>query len=415
MEFTKGRNQWRKPAGKSYKVLFAGDTDPRMQGEELTANGHSDKIMKEIKPVFDAADCRIIQWETAVTEAETPIDKSGPNLKIRPACLSLLNYLGVDIALLANNHVGDYGPEAVNETIRHLTKNGQKTVGAGKDLAAALKPLKFKLGNIPVTLINLCENEFGGAREDRAGTATMQTLRDLAAVREAKSAGGLVFVALHGGHETNPFPSPRMSELFRALIDAGADLVWNCHTHCPEGIELWNGKPIVYSPGNFYFPPRYAHPSGASNCWWCGYMVQFEVDAEGVSGLSVIPYQQYPDHVSLLKGERYKKFFDYMKILCEPLDKPEELQHKFDVWCTGPGLGYMSQIPTFNGIWEPNWKNRDVVKRYLSIRNLFSCEAHHDMLRRTLMLIEQYKITALKEEFPEIQKLQKPDFLDPQP
>ena len=63
--------------------------------------------------------------------------------------------------------------------------------------------------------------------------------------------------------------------------------------------------------------------------------------------------------------------------------------------------------------WEPDWRNRDVVKRHLGVRNINTCESHHDMVRRTMILVERYEITALKEERPKVQALQRPDWIEP--
>jgi hypothetical protein len=63
--------------------------------------------------------------------------------------------------------------------------------------------------------------------------------------------------------------------------------------------------------------------------------------------------------------------------------------------------------------WEPNWRNRDVVKRHLGVRNINTCESHHDMVRRTLLLIERYEITDLKEEKNKVLELQKPEWIRP--
>ena len=412
MKFVNRCNNWRESAQENYSAIFAGDICPRAAGLDVLMEGKVDQVFKEVKPFFDSADLRIVQWETTVTEAETPIDKTGPNLKVPLKCTDIISHLNVDVALLANNHIGDFGPDVTMETIGHLTAAGAKTVGAGKNFEDARKALELNCGNIRISLLNYAENEYGGAREERAGVATLAIFKILDEIRAEKAKGNLVFVALHGGHETNPFPSPRMVEMFRAFIDAGADLLWNCHTHCPEGVELWNGKPIVYCPGNFFFPS--GKPEWALPTWFGGYLVKFKFDAQGVYGMELIPYQQIQTSIEVLSGEREKEFFDYMEILSAPLSDPAALQHWFDIWCAGSGLAHLHGLGAVDqNTWEPDWRNRDIVKRHLGVRNINTCESHHDMVRRTLLLIERYEITALKDEKGKVLELQKPTWIRP--
>ena len=128
--------------------------------------------------------------------------------------------------------------------------------------------------------------------------------------------------------------------------------------------------------------------------------------------MEVIPYQQIQTLIEVLEGEREKKFFEYMDILSEPLSDPAALQHWFDIWCSGSGLAHVRGLGAVDQEkWEPDWRNRDVVKRHLGVRNINTCESHHDMVRRTMLLIERYEITALKEEQDKVKALQSPDWI----
>ena len=134
--------QWRTPGSQNFSMAVAGDFSPR---EENCADvaARAAEITAPVKPFFDTADMRVLQWECAVTRQDTPIDKIGPNHRCYPECTVFATALGIDTVLLANNHTGDHGPAAVMETIEKLQKRGLKTVGAGADLAAACRPLPF--------------------------------------------------------------------------------------------------------------------------------------------------------------------------------------------------------------------------------------------------------------------------------
>ena len=144
------------------------------------------------------------------------------------------------------------------------------------------------------------------------------------------------------------------------------------------------------------------------------YLIHIAIGAQGVYGMEVTPYQQVQTSIELFDAEREKKFFDYLEFLSAPLSDPAALQHWFDIWCSGSGLHHVRALGAVDQeTWEPDWRNRDVVKKHLGVRNINTCESHHDMVRRTLLLIERYEITALKDEKYKVQELQKPDWIRP--
>lgn len=67
-------------------------------------------------------------------------------------------------------------------------------------------------------------------------------------------------------------------ELYRHFIDLGAEAVIAMHTHCPQGYEFYNGKPIVYSMGNFFFP----HKKDKEKSWYHGYMSELDISRDGI-------------------------------------------------------------------------------------------------------------------------------------
>lgn len=98
MKFVNRCNNWREGGNENYSVLFAGDICPRAAGLDALMEGKVADVFKEVKPVFDSADLRVVQWETTVTDSETPIDKTGPNLKVPQKCTEIISHLKVDVA-----------------------------------------------------------------------------------------------------------------------------------------------------------------------------------------------------------------------------------------------------------------------------------------------------------------------------
>lgn len=169
LTFKDGKETFRKSQSiESVEVLITGDCCPWDKAIAPVCAGKSSEILSGIQAALNDCDLSVVQFETPLTHAETPITKSGPNLKCPPECVGFVKAGGFDIAALANNHIGDFGPEPVMETIGILEKNGIKTVGAGKNLEAANKPLVVSSQGMKIAFINIAENEFGSAGQRQA-------------------------------------------------------------------------------------------------------------------------------------------------------------------------------------------------------------------------------------------------------
>ncbi len=401
----------REPVGKTFSVVITGDVCPKFAEAQDQAIHHADTLTAGVKPFIASADLKIMQWETTLTAADTPIDKCGPNLKCPPECLNLGKALDIDVMLLANNHVGDFGPDVVLETITHIEKAGFKHVGAGKNLADSKKPLYLDCNGLKVVIVNFAENEFGTAGPAKAGVAPMDPFGNIRQIREVRQNADIVIVAIHGGHEHYGYPSPRMVELYRQYASAGADIVWGCHTHCNVGCEVFEDVPIVYSPGNFYFP--YPEFSGSQKgCWKTGYLSKFHCDEKGVYALELQPYKFSMTAISTLEPEDEKLFFEYYEKISAVIQDPEKIQKYFEAWCTHSGISYLSCMNHEKvQNWPPDWNSHEIVKSWLSRRNLFTCEAHNDLMKQTLRLIEEYRIDEAKKLLPEVLALQSPPWM----
>ena len=382
--------QWRTSGAAARKILLAGDVSPNAVNiGDILAAGPAN-IFGGVKPFFDAADLSIVQWEVPLAEESdrAPIAKSGPNLVCDPRGAELAKFLGADVALLANNHVGDHGGRAVGSTIRALEAAGLRTVGAGKDLAEASKPLRIDLGGLKLAIVNAAEHEFGTATRTEAGSAPLDVPGIAETIRAEREAGCRVLVALHGGHEHDPFPSPRMVKLFRMFADCGADAVFNCHTHCPEGTEVHDGVPIIYSPGNFYFP-LWRENSKPRPVWFLGYLAVVGIDEAGAFSLETIPYRFSDARVSPLEGDDRESFDRYMKKLSRPLADMRELERLFDLWCLRSGFCYVrNSLRKIEGA-GLDFSDPETVKKYLPQRNTYTCESHCDMVGNFYRLAER--------------------------
>lgn len=393
--------QWRQGEEKNFSVAIAGDFCPREENcADLTARAF--EITAPVKPFFDGADVKMLQWECTVTRQDTPIDKSGPNHRCYPECAVFAQALGIDTVLLANNHTGDYGDPGVKDTLDTFKGLGIRTLGAGMNGEEAAQPLRLTQNGIKVSFLNAAEYEFGIASGSRGGSNALDPVLLASQIRAEKAAGNLVVAVLHGGHEHLPYPSPRMCSWFRFFAECGADAVFNCHTHCPLGYEIRNGIPIVYSPGNFYFPNR---PTSLP-CWYIGYVPKFYFDPQGAYAMELLPYFNYKAGLKLMDEEQSQAFFAYLDGLCAPIADKEALQKIFNSWSANSS--YFSSV---FGRQKPDFGKREEVAGSLGLRNLMTCQSHYDILRNDLLLMEQYQLTEAQKGMELIEKAQRPEFV----
>ena len=236
------------------KILIAGDFCPQNRVSSLLDDGKYEAVLGDIKPINEQADYSIVNFECPIIYGgEKPIIKCGPNLSCSKKGLEAVKWAGFDCITLANNHFLDYGEDGVENTISACKEIGLDNVGGGATLAEATRILYKEIKGSRVGIINCCEHEFSIATETTAGSNPLNPIQQYYAIREARNNAEYVLVIVHGGHEHFQLPSPRMQELYRFFVDAGADAVVNHHQHCFSGFEIYNNKPIIYGLGNFFF------------------------------------------------------------------------------------------------------------------------------------------------------------------
>ncbi len=380
--------------------------------------------MAMLRPLLADCDLRLVQFETPLAREATPIPKTGPNLISSPESAEIVR--GVfDVALLANNHVGDQGPNAVLETVRELRARGFATVGAGADTEEAAAPLRIRAGGRDVSILNFAEYEFGVAGDGAPGVAPQRPEADARAVAAEAAAGRIVIAVLHGGHEFFPFPSPRLRDLCRSLAEAGASLVVNCHEHTPQGLEWHRGVPIVYCPGNLWFPRDdggFGNPAHRPPLWNFGYVAKVLFDDDGPFSIELLPLEAERDRVRPLEGADRAAFLDYIRRVSAPISDDAGLSSLFDSWCTDNGRKYLllgiAALPDFirDARHANNWENPvQDPKPFLEMRNVLTCESHHDLVRRYMRLVVEGGLEKAQHLAPALTAFQNPEFALPPP
>mmetsp|Transcript_35732 Transcript_35732/g.114319 ORF Transcript_35732/g.114319 Transcript_35732/m.114319 type:complete len:383 (-) Transcript_35732:681-1829(-) len=215
----------------------------------------------------------IVNLETAVTTSDDLTPK-GINYRVHPE--NAVKILGpfADCAVLANNHVLDWGRGGLEETLQTLTEAGIPFVGAGTDVgdAAKVKELKTDDDSESSVWIAAYGHESSGvpkswqATPDRPGVNTLPDLDPATATRigrqlvAASSSSSkkkqqrdppLRIVSLHWGPNWGYTPTRAERAFAHALVDAGVDIVYGHSSHHPRPVEVYRQKLILYGCGDF--------------------------------------------------------------------------------------------------------------------------------------------------------------------
>lgn len=169
MDWTTGSWQAQsEPITAEASILIAGDWAPiRRYGPVIEAAPAS--IYGDLLPHIQQADLRIVNLEAVLCEHGQPIAKQGPNLRGEPTTVSGLSVVPFDVACLANNHILDYGAQALERTLSLLDSHQIQTVGAGLTRDPALEPLVCQVNQMRIGIVNFCEGEDGTAAAEGAG------------------------------------------------------------------------------------------------------------------------------------------------------------------------------------------------------------------------------------------------------
>ncbi|MAZ40834.1 hypothetical protein CL654_01850 [bacterium] len=176
------------------------------------------------------------------------------SFRMHPMTLSVLKEAGFNVLSLANNHIGDWGPAAANESVNNIKDVGLSSVGWGKeDLNDALTIIEKEGIRIGYLAFSDVGPAWLPSKKDEAGVylATQSNLETY--IPLAKKEVDILVVSYHFGEEYEPESNKRQQTLARNSIDLGADLIIGHHPHVTQEIEEYNDGLIAYSLGNFIF------------------------------------------------------------------------------------------------------------------------------------------------------------------
>jgi poly-gamma-glutamate synthesis protein (capsule biosynthesis protein) len=205
---------------------------------------------------------RVVNLETSITRSEA-YERKGINYRMHPDNIGCLRAARLDICILANNHVLDYGPQGLIETIETLERAGIRAVGAGRNRDAATCPVVHALPGGQHLIVGACAHESSGVPDHwvaptvEPGVNLLPDLSDDTAVDVAarvarhKLPGDVAVLSIHWGSNWG-YDVPRSHINFaHRLVEGGIDIVYGHSSHHVRPIEIYRDRLILYGCGDF--------------------------------------------------------------------------------------------------------------------------------------------------------------------
>jgi len=217
----------------------------------------------DVLPIMLGTDCRLINLECVISDQGEKWHPTTKEFRFRadPRALDFLQAAQIDGVTLANNHVLDYGTDALLDCLTLLDRAGIKRTGAGATMEEACVPTLFKLRDARVAVVALTDNEpeweatmtkpgVNYVTYNERGLVEPHRSRIVQVLSSVRRRAELVIISAHVGPNWGA-PSRAMQALAHDLIDMGVDLYWGHSNHTPQAIEVYKGKAILYSTGDF--------------------------------------------------------------------------------------------------------------------------------------------------------------------
>lgn len=262
------------------KLVAVGDVQPHRERPE--------ELFEFVREEFAWGDLRVCQLEATLSSRGTVrTDVRNPAHRVPPAQIGALTSAGFDVVTFAGNNNLDYGLEAFYDTIELCREHGIVVVGAGRDLAECVEPRIVTVNGTTFGFVDFCSILRDGyaATPTRAGIAPLRVStfyepleniyeqpgtpartvtvvhhrdleRALDAIARAKALAEVVVASFHWGVHFTHDLATYQPEVAYAAVDAGADIVLGTHPHCLQAVDVYRGKYILYSLGNFAFEQK---------------------------------------------------------------------------------------------------------------------------------------------------------------
>lgn len=293
-------------------------------GMRLQKAGSYEKAFESITSLLLQGDVVFANLEAPFTASTHGLDSKGKIvLKAKPEAISALTGAGFNLVSLSNNHMMDYYEKGLFDTMSLLEQNNILHAGGGKNIEEARKPAIIEKNGLKIGLLaytDMAELIFAGspylsfaAGADKSGLVPRkyETIRE--DVIKLRDQVDLLSVSLHWGIEDSFKVTPQQVDFAHKLIEDGVDIILGHHPHQFQGVEIYKGKPILYSMGNFLFDQN--DPENMES-----FIIDMKYKGTELIQLSAIPVRIVEkSHVQIQTGEKAANILERQTNLCRIL------------------------------------------------------------------------------------------------
>ncbi|MER3456227.1 MAG: capsular biosynthesis protein [candidate division GAL15 bacterium] len=275
-----------------------------------------------VLPIFRTTDGAVCNLECVLSDRGSPQPGKLFTFRSDARNVRVLQAAGVRAVSLANNHVLDFGDEALRECLAVLEAAGIAHAGAGRDAEEAQRPARWNCKDTEVGLVAFTDNE-----PDWEATATRPGVfyapvdpedprfqQVLQHTRHLKTQVDVVVVSAHWGPNWGRRPLPEHRTAARLLAQAGAHVVWGHSPHIVRGVEFVDGCVVLYSCGDFV--DDYAVDEVERNDWSFAFLLDWH--PTGVE-VEAIPTTIRHFQAELAQGSEREAICQRMRELCGEL------------------------------------------------------------------------------------------------
>ena len=292
----------------------------RLVSEEIPRR-KPESFWGDVLPELHAADAVLANLECCISARGSPWQETPKVFHFRavPAAIDVLTAAHVSYVSLGNNHVLDFGIEALADTISLLDDAGIAHAGAGMNRSEAEQPALFSVNSMNVAAFSFVDHEEPFAASDtRPGTVYVDPARDPEpwpgpeAIAELRASGAHIVVgSAHLGPNMVQRPSRVLRDYKQQLVAQGVTIVHGHSAHVFQGIETVGRSVILHDTGDSL--DDYAVDPDLRNDW--SFLFLLDVGADGVEDIVLRPVRLRLGTVHLATGSEFDAICERMQSL----------------------------------------------------------------------------------------------------
>ncbi len=374
------------------KLIIGGDICATKRDENAFLEGDASQLFSDVLPEIQSADLAIANLETPLINSPSPIQKSGAVFGNSSSMLNAIKKSGINFLNLANNHILDHGEKGLQTTIEALINQDFHYVGAGNSIDEAAQPFTTKIKGKTISILSYAEHEFSIVENNNSGANPVDVIDFVTRIKDLKASSDFVLLLYHGGKENYNLPTPKQQKLCRFFIDQGVNMVVCQHSHIAGAFENYNEGNIYYGQGNYVFDP---YP--LKRDWlYKGFIIELLINDDNSTDIQLIPYIHnsfFKDEIGIRKMNTEESKVFMGNIFEANKKMTEDSSYVHNEWVKLSKSLENTYLSVLNGNGRVMRKLNEkfpwlkfVYKkdRKLVLKNIVTCETHHEIVKTIL-------------------------------